>query len=225
MKKCVIFAAQPVGRELLHWCRGADLVIAADAGYRHAMELGVEPDLLLGDYDSAPPPGSVSGKTVRLPAEKDDTDTFYAAREAVKAGCGEVVILGGLGGRLDHTMANLNTLVYLAQHGIRGVLAGERNEVTVLPQGVHMLSRREGWYLSLFPVGWQAQGITLEGLKYPLRDAELTCAWPVGVSNEFAADTARITVGQGMLYCMLCRMEDRPVRYDGMPEGSFSLKE
>lgn len=203
MKRCVIFAAQPVARELRSWCDGASLIIAADAGYRSARALGVEPDLLLGDYDSAPPPQS--GKTVRLPAEKDDTDTFYAARQALAQGCDEVVILGGLGGRLDHTLANLHTLVFLAQQGARAVLADEKNEITVLLPGRHRLSARPGWHCSLLPAGDAARGVTLEHLKYPLADAVLTNAWPVGVSNEFAGPEAVVEFRQGVLYWMLCK--------------------
>ena len=126
MKKCVIFAARPVEPELRPWCEGASLVIAADAGWRWARALGVEPDILLGDYDSDRPPADVpAGRIDRLPAEKDDTDTHYAARRALEEGCGQVVILGGLGGRLDHTLANMNTLLYLAGHGAEAVLAGK----------------------------------------------------------------------------------------------------
>lgn len=203
MKRCVIFAAQPVPASQRHWCSGASLVIAADAGYRSARALGVEPDLLLGDYDSAPPPDA--GKTVLLPAEKDDTDTFYAARQALAQGCEEVVILGGLGGRMDHTLANLHTLVFLAGQGVRAVLADEKNEITVLLPGRHRLPARAGWHCSFFPGGERAAGVTLEGLKYPLKDAVLTNAWPVGVSNEFAAPTAMVEFHTGMLYWMLCK--------------------
>lgn len=203
MKRCVIFAAQPVGQALRPWCDGASLVIAADAGYRGARALGVEPDMLLGDYDSAPPPQA--GKTVYLPAEKDDTDTFYAARQALARGCDEVVILGGLGGRVDHTVANLHTLVFLARHGAHAVLADEKNEITVLLPGRHVLQARPGWHCSLLPAGAEARGVTLERLKYPLQNAVLTNAWPVGVSNEFTGGDAVVTFRRGALYWMLCR--------------------
>lgn len=205
MKRCVIFAAQPVSPTLAHWWEGADFVIAADAGYRSAMALGVEPDLLLGDYDSAPAP-HLGGKMVRLPAEKDDTDTFFAARKALEAHCTHVTILGGTGGRLDHTLANLHTLVFLHRHGVHAVLADEANEVTVLGKGRHTVKARVGWYLSLFPAGACARGVTLRGLKYPLENAQLHNHWPVGVSNEFTAGEAQIALREGEVYCMLCKM-------------------
>ena len=110
--KCVIFAGLPAAPELHGWWADADYVIAADAGYENACRVGVEPDLLLGDYDSAPRP-EAGAKTVFLPAEKDDTDTYYAARKALELGATDVVIVGGLGGaRLDHTLANLQTLCF-----------------------------------------------------------------------------------------------------------------
>ena len=100
--KCVIFAGLPAAPELHSWWADADYVIAADAGYENACRVGVEPDLLLGDYDSAPRP-EAGAKTVFLPAEKDDTDTKLALSQLRREGCSLVLVFGGLGGRLDHT--------------------------------------------------------------------------------------------------------------------------
>lgn len=204
--KCVIFAGLPVSQALCRFWQDADLVIAADAGYENARRLGVEPDLLLGDYDSAPCPPP-DAKTVVLPAEKDDTDTYFAARRAIELGATEAVILGGLGGRLDHTLANLQTLVFLAKNGVRAWLADEANEATALLPGAHRFPARPGWYLSVFSAGDAARGVTLEGLKYPLRDATVTNFFPIGVSNEFAADTATVRFTGGVLHLMLSRRE------------------
>lgn len=206
MKRCVIFAAMPVSESLQAWWKNADYVIAADAGYKTAQRLGVQPDLLLGDYDSAPVP-KTSVETVHLPIEKDDTDTYYAARRALKTGCDEVVILGGTGGRLDHTMANLQTLVFLARHHVRALLVDESTQVTVLLPGTHEVPAQSDVYCSVFPIGARAGGVTLEGLQYPLQNAMLTNAYPVGVSNAFTAPCARICVKTGGLYLMLCRKE------------------
>lgn len=204
--KCVIFAGMPVSQALCRFWQDADLIIAADAGYENARRLGLEPDLLLGDYDSAPRPPQ-SAKTLVLPAEKDDTDTYFAARRAIALGADEAVILGGLGGRLDHTLANLQTLVFLAQNGVRAWLADEANEVTALLPGTHIIPARPGWYLSVFSAGDAARGVTLQGLKYPLHEAVVTNFFPVGVSNEFAADTAAVRLSEGVLYLMLSRRE------------------
>ena len=205
--KCVIFAGLPAAPELHSWWADADYVIAADAGYENACRVGVEPDLLLGDYDSAPRP-EAGAKTVFLPAEKDDTDTYYAARKALELGATDVVIVGGLGGaRLDHTLANLQTLVFLAKNGVCATLADTDNEVTALLPGTHRIQARPGWYFSIFSAGEQAPGVTLEGLKYPLHDYTLTHAFPIGVSNEFADETATIRFSAGMIYLVLSRKE------------------
>lgn len=205
--KCVIFAGRPVSRRLRAWWQDADYIIAADAGWEHARRLGLAPDLCLGDYDSAPCPAG-KGALV-LPAEKDDTDTQFAAREALRRGAEEVVILGGLGGRLDHTLANCQTLLFLAENGVRAVLADEENEVMGFVPGTYGIPRREGWYLSVFSAGDAAEGVTLEGVKYPLREYTLTNAFPLGVSNEFAGRDAVVRFARGRLIVVLSRMEGR----------------
>ncbi len=204
--KCVIFAGMPVPQTLRRFWQDADYVIAADAGYENARRLGLEPDLLLGDYDSAPRPPQ-NAKTLVLPAEKDDTDTYFAARRAIALGADEAVILGGLGGRLDHTLANLQTLVFLAKNGVRAWLADEANEVTALMPGVYQIPARPGWYCSVFSAGDAVRGVTLKGLKYPLCEATVTGFFPIGVSNEFAADTATVGFSEGVLYLVLSRRE------------------
>ena len=212
--KCVIFAGLPAAPELHSWWADADYVIAADAGYENACRVGVEPDLLLGDYDSAPRP-EAGAKTVFLPAEKDDTDTYYAARKALELGATDVVIVGGLGGaRLDHTLANLQTLVFLAKNGVCATLADTDNEVTALLPGTHRIQARPGWYFSIFSgylsvlcSSGAAHGVTLSNLKYPLTDYNMTSSFPIGVSNEFAAETATLRFSAGMIYLVLSRKE------------------
>ena len=184
-----------------------DYVIAADGGYTYLQRLGISPDLVLGDFDSlAKKPQNKN--VIELPREKDDTDTYYAARKALELGATDVVIVGGLGGaRLDHTLANLQTLVFLAKNGVCATLADTDNEVTALLPGTHRIQARPGWYFSIFSAGEQAPGVTLEGLKYPLHDYTLTHAFPIGVSNEFAAETATLRFSAGMIYLVLSRKE------------------
>ncbi len=117
------------------------------------------------------------------------------------------MILGGLGGRLDHTLANLQTLVFLAKNGVRAWLADEANEVTALMPGVYQIPARPGWYCSVFSAGDAVRGVTLKGLKYPLCEATVTGFFPIGVSNEFAADTATVGFSEGVLYLVLSRRE------------------
>lgn len=198
---CVILAAMPVDARMRAYYEDADIVIAADAGWRSAKALGLVPDLLVGDYDSSPVP---AGAEV-LPCAKDDTDTHYAARRALAMGAARVTILGGTGGRLDHTLANLQTLLFLERSGVHALLADPDTEARALLPGTHEVRRLPGRYLSLFPADGTARGVTLEGLKFPLQNACLEAQFPLGVSNEFAAETARITLGEGALYLLLCR--------------------
>ncbi len=205
--KCVIFAGRPVGECLRGWWRDADLVIAADAGYETARRLGVRPDVLLGDYDSAPCPRDAAALV--LPAEKDDTDTHFAAREAIRRGAAEVVILGGLGGRLDHTLANFATLLFLAQNGVRARLVDEATEAAALVPGTYEIPARPDRYFSIFPAGEKAGGVWLEGLKYPLREYTLTNAFPIGVSNEFVEKTATLRFRSGAIFLVLSRRDEK----------------
>lgn len=205
MRPCVIVCPRPVGQEMKRYVLPGAFVIAADAGWRRAKEIGVEPDLVLGDFDSSGLPEGIAH--IVLPAEKDDTDTFYAARVAVEKGFDEVVILGGTGGRADHTMANYATLLYLAQNGVRGCMADEQGEVFCRTPGRFEVDRRPGCYLSVFAMGGAARGVTLEGVKYPLHDALLLPEYPLGVSNEFAAGRAVVSHTEGNLLVFITQMD------------------
>lgn len=200
---CVIFGARPVTSALQPYYQAAHYTIAADAGYQSMRALGLTPDYLLGDYDSAPPP-EPAPNVERLPREKDDTDMHYAAKHALAMGAKQVTILGGTGGRLDHTLANLQTLVFLAEHGVRACLADECHEIYALGPGVHEFSRCKQ-YVSVLCAGKRAAGITLRGLRYPLTDAVLTHDFPIGVSNEFTGEEMQIAVGDGMVYLIFAQ--------------------
>lgn len=207
--KCVILAGMPVSQQMKKFCLDADFIIAADAGYENARAIGIEPDLFLGDYDSAPCPSQIE-KTIVLPPEKDDTDTFFAVRQALARNADEIIILGGMGGRFDHTLANLQTLIYLAQKGIRALLADENNEITVLTPGEYHLDARANRYYSFFSVDSKTENLTLEGFKYPLSGATMTNRYPIGVSNEPESPESKLLVRfeKGMLFFVLSRMEN-----------------
>jgi len=199
MKRCFIFSAgsfyglreRPVS---------GDVVIAADAGYRVCQSLGIVPDLLLGDFDSMEQPSDFP-KIHRVPVEKDDTDTMLAVKTALEWGCEEVIIYGGTGGaRLDHTLANLQALLYLRRRGARGWLHDRNFLWTVLENETLMVECPvEDGLFSVFCMGDRAEGICLEGFQYPLRDGVLTPEFPLGVSNHFCEAQATVTVGQGVL--------------------------
>lgn len=176
--------------------RNGDYVIAADSGYRHLMAKGIKPDLVVGDFDSLGyvPEGE---QVVRHPVQKDDTDTMLAVKLGLSKGYNRFLLLGGMGGRLDHTIANIHVLAYLMNHGAKGALVGER-ETVILFQNSTVSFDAEGT-VSVFAYGGRAAGVTLEGLQYPLTDATLTTDFPIGVSNVFTKAPARISVRDGCL--------------------------
>ena len=194
MGKCVIFCAGGFD-SLLEPIKAEDLVIAADGGLRHTQNLGIEPGVILGDFDSL---GYVPQGSRVYPCEKDDTDAMLAVRQGLEAGFRDFMIYGGLEGpSLEHTVANFQTLLFLAQRGARGVLAGATQLVSVLTPGETVFAPEAKGYVSLFCLGEDAQGVTLEGLQYPLRDGILTAGFPLGVSNRFVGEEARIRLQKG----------------------------
>ena len=139
-----------------------------------------------------------------LPHVKDDTDTQYAAHWLLEHGYDEITLLGALGGaRLEHTLANLATGLYLAKNGVNVLLVNERSELRYLVPGRELILQRRDWkYLSLFPMEGRLTGVCIRGAFYPLENAVLTADYPLGVSNEFDAPEAEITVEQGVLMVM-----------------------
>ena len=132
-KRAVILSAVPVAAALGRYVQPGDFIVACDAGYRNAARLGLQPDLIVGDFDSAPQPKTAQ-ETIVLPHVKDDTDTQYAARWLLEQGYDEITLLGALGGaRLEHTLANLATGLYLAKNGVSVLLADERRWRERLP--------------------------------------------------------------------------------------------
>ncbi len=175
-----------------------DLVIACDGGYTHCLERGIAMDLVVGDFDSL---GEVPDhpKVVVLKPEKDDTDTGWAIAEGLRQGYRKFVIFGGTGGRISHTIANIQLLADLEAKGAEGILIGKGSWYRVIVNGEIRLGPREEGFLSVFCLGDKAEGVYEEGLKYELHDAVLTKEYPVGVSNEFLGKESRVAVGKGAL--------------------------
>ena len=197
MKTCVIFCAGAF-HGLAEPVQG--LCIAADGGLQHTQALGLDPDVILGDFDSL---GYVPQKAVVFPVEKDDTDAMLAARQGLALGCDRFVFYGALEGpRLDHTVANFQTLQFLADHGARGFLVGKTTIVTLVQNGTLELPEAKEGIVSVFCLGAEAHGVTLRGLKYTLENGTLTPGFPLGVSNHLIGNPASITVEQGSLLVM-----------------------
>ncbi len=179
-------------------------MIAADGGLDRLRSIGTEPDIMIGDFDSARamPEG---GNVILLPRDKDDTDTLAAVRYGLERGFREFYIWGGTGGRADHTAANVQTLAFLSKNGARGYLFGSGETVTAVTDGSITVRSEEEAHISVFSHSDNSCGVTLSGLRYPLSDAELTNAFPVGVSNRITGGEAVITVKKGTLMIYLLK--------------------
>ena len=208
MKTCVIFCAAGFDGLLFPIPEGA-LVIAADGGLRHTEGLGLAPDVILGDFDSL---GYIPADSRVYPVEKDDTDAMLAVRVGLERGCDDFLFYGAMDGpRLDHTIANFQTLGYLATHGARGTLIGRDYIATVLSaESIEFSENAEG-ILSLFCLG-QAAEVSIEGLKYGLDHGTLTPDFPLGVSNHFEGKPAKITVHSGLVLALWDRCNGLGVR-------------
>lgn len=178
----------------------SDYVIAADAGYKYCRENNIIPDLVIGDFDSlgvAPEHPNV----LQLPVEKDDTDTVFAIKTGLEKGYRHFYIYGGLGGkRSDHTIANLQSLQYLANRGARGWLFGENCVWTAIKNS--SLRIEGAGNVAVFCLDGRAEGVSLKGLKYGLSDAVITSDFPLGVSNSMDCSEAEIEVKNGTLFVM-----------------------
>ena len=207
MQTCVIFCAGGF-EKLAEPVRPGDYVMAADGGLAHLQKLGMAPDGIIGDFDSL---GYVPRDARVFPVEKDDTDTMLAVRQGLALGYRRFVIYGGLDGpRLDHTMANFQTLQFLADHGARGFLAGNTYMATVIKNEKACFPEEAEGILSVFCMGADAEGVTLQGLKYPLTDGKLSASFPLGVSNHFTGQKAAVEVRSGSLLLLWDRANGFP---------------
>lgn len=189
MNRCVIVGAAPVDDpvRLRDYVRPDDVIVAADGGQKTLQAMGLTPALLVADFDSSLPPESLDPATtvVRLPVCKDETDTLAAANMAFEQGCRDFLLLGCLGGRLDHTVANLQVLAALTARGCRVVLADECNEVTLWEPGEHQLPYRADRGFSLLAYDKAVTGVCIRQAAYMLENGILTSDNPLGVSNAF----------------------------------------
>ncbi len=179
--------------------KDGDLVVAADAGYLNAKKCGVAPDLLLGDFDSFDLPDDLSDKTevIQFPTEKDDTDTQLAVRAALQRGANEIVIIGGLDGRLDHTLSVLAILEDLDARHIHALVTSGMNRARFLRNNSTLIPKSHFRYLSLIAADPTVKGVTVEGCKYPLQKAKLSRRNQYAISNELVGNCALIDVRRG----------------------------
>ncbi|MDR1953194.1 MAG: thiamine diphosphokinase [Clostridiales Family XIII bacterium] len=219
--RCVIIAAYQSARISDSVDIGADdLILCADGGYAHARAEGITPHVLIGDFDSLTADEVTEGvEVIRLDTEKDYTDTLACAKYGIGKGIDDFVIVGGIGGRFDHTVANLQTLSFLTDMRCRAWIADGKNRATMVDSvkknpyeliaeiegpvvdalgsdfgeesacGSIVLDARADYKFSVYSYEERSTGVNISGAKYPLNDAVLTQSFPIGTSNEFLGTT------------------------------------
>ncbi|MBQ9106984.1 MAG: thiamine diphosphokinase [Clostridia bacterium] len=176
-----------------------DFVICADSGRLHAERMNILPDLIVGDFDSSEPLEFHPCEVITLPTKKDDTDTGFALKTAIKRGFQKVIILCACGGRLDHTYANLQLLAYACSHGCDAEIIDEKSVITMISSNDSLhLSADNGRIFSVFSYSDKCT-VSISGVHYPLTDSVLENSFPLGISNEIEAECAQITVKTGFL--------------------------
>ena len=196
MANCIIFCAAGF-YGLAEPTQKDDFLIAADGGLAHMEKAGLIPNGILGDFDSL---GYIPESALVFPVEKDDTDAMLAVRKGLE---------------LDHTVANFQTLQFLADHGATGYLIGKDHIVTVVKNASISFPASASGILSVFCMGQDARGVTLQGLKYNVDDIVLTAGFPLGVSNHFTGNKAWITVTDGSLLVIYDRENGFPTETEG----------
>ena len=210
--KVIIFGGAPI-REYgfcQEYLKDADAVICCDAGMGHTKALGIDPDYIVGDFDSTTPDvlEYYKGKNIpirQFPTRKDETDMELGIFLALELGATDIVLFGGIGDRFDHTLANAHYLLSLLKKGVRARLVDDKNCVEVIDRHL-TLEGKVGDIVSTLPLSMEVTGITLEGFSYPLTDATLTLDGDyIAVSNVLAEETATIDIKSGYLYVIKSR--------------------
>lgn len=200
MQRCVIVGGAGIHQyqRIRDSLRVDDWFVYCDGGLKHAEELGRKPDLIVGDFDSCKKP-ETDTETIVLPCEKDDTDTVYAVKEAVRRGFREFLLIGVVGERFDHTFGNISVLLYLDSMGIPACILDDYSEMRIISRETAEVKGDCSWF-SLLNISGTAKGITIRGAKYPLTDGEITSEYQFGISNEvLPGETACISVREGRL--------------------------
>ena len=198
MSRCIIISAAPYSDISFYKDKisDGDFVICADGGYEYAKNAGVSVDLIVGDFDSSSVPDT-DIETIILPVHKDDTDTMYAAREAVKRGFRDIVMLSSVGGREDHTQANYGVLFYLKHHGCSAEIVCENFKAFIIENELIKIENQRGKTFSVFPYACKRCGVSLKGFEYPLASYTLKSEYPLGVSNVIISDAAEVSISGG----------------------------
>ncbi len=204
MKKCFIVSA--LEHDFNYTVNSDDLVIAVDSGLNNLIKSNIKPNVVIGDFDSL---GYVpiDCEVIKLPVKKDDTDTHFAVNYAIKNGYYDIIVTGALGGRLDHTLANLQTLAFASENGCNAVIHGDTTAVAchngkiTLPSGYGKVS--------IFALGNKAEKVTITGLEYSVKDITIYPNYPIGHGNSRLGTKAEICVKNGTVIILIDNIDDK----------------
>ena len=202
MRRCVIVGGADISNydRIIAHIKSDDFVIFCDSGLKHMEKLAVKPSLIVGDFDSHENP-HLDVETIVLPCEKDDTDTVFAVKEAIKRGYKEFLLIGVIGARLDHTLGNVYILEYLDQLGYKGRIVDDFSDMELVKDTPVLIDDSYS-YFSVLNITGTLQDITIENAKYPLQNASIQSGYQYGISNEVLKGktaSVRINVGKGLL--------------------------
>ena len=200
MKRCVVVGGADINNyEYIQsrLCEN-DFIVFCDSGLKHLEALKVKPSLIVGDFDSHDNP-HLDVETIVLPCEKDDTDTVFAVKEAVKRGFENFLLIGVVGARLDHTLGNVSILLYIESIGRKGIIIDDYSEMEIVSNEAAYIEDSCSFF-SLLNISGTARGIKIENAKYPIDESEITCKYQYGISNEvLRGKKAMVTVKEGNL--------------------------
>ena len=206
MSNCTIISAADI--DDFHALKSSTLnsyIICADGGYIHAVNAGIYPDVVIGDFDTFTGELSTDIECIRYPSEKDDTDTMLAIKLALERGYRNINIFGAMGGRFDHTYANIQALAYATVHGCTAKIIGGAVTITHIKDDRIVLPSMNGIF-SVFAYSDICEGVTISGAKYPLDRATITSTFPIGTSNQFNGQDVEISVEHGSLLIVITKI-------------------
>ena len=206
MSRCVIIGGADINDyNYINSCiNDDDFFIYCDSGLKHMGKLLKTPSLIVGDFDSSENP-HLNVETIVLPCEKDDTDTYFAIKEAIKRGFDEFVLLGVVGQRLDHTLGNVSILLYLESQNKKGVIIDDYSQMLIVSEQAEYINDTYS-YFSLLNITGKANGVFIENAKYPLCDAQISCEYQYAISNEVIKNkSAKVWVNDGKLLLIKVR--------------------
>ena len=198
-RRCIVIGSSPETEidVIRKYLSADDFIACADGGYLYARRLGIRPDLIVGDFDSAKKPESETARIISLPVRKDDTDTVSVIHECLSHGFDEFLLFGMTGGRFDHTLANLSVLYSLAKQRKTAYMIDNKSITRVICTGRTIISGKKGFGFGIFPFACEQITLSLKGFEYELEHGTLCADYPVGVSNTIISGNAEIGLFSG----------------------------